>query len=154
MDLAIFGRNIKMLVISSMSNSFSKSSSLSWKCPTMMTRHRPRSSRTLDWLHSRGMRPQSPVGKKRTMRQTPPNIRNSSSFSTILPLLPHSCWYPFCYSSLWLVLCFVSLTYSTAGCPKTLLTCGVFRSYIFIFFCSWLSVYDAQPMNWCLFLDE
>ena len=74
------------------------------------------------------------TGEKRAMRQTPPNIRNFSSFSTILPLLPHSCWYPFCYSSLWLVLCSVSLTYSTVGCPKTLLTCGVIRSFIVLLF--------------------
>ena len=57
-----------------------------------------------------------------------------STWSTaILPLLPHSCWYPSCYSSLWFVLCSVSLTYSTLGCPKTLLTCGVIRSYNFDF---------------------
>ena len=37
---------------------------------------------------------------------------------------------PFCFSSLWIVLCFVSLTYSTVGCPKTLLTCGVIRLYL------------------------
>ena len=30
---------------------------------------------------------------------------------------------------LWFVLCSVSLTYSTLGCPKTLLTCGVIRSF-------------------------
>ena len=83
------------------------------------------------------MRPQSPVGKKRTMRQTPPNIRSFSSFSTMLPLLPHSSWYPFCFSSLWIVLCSVSLTYSTVGCPKTLLTCGVIRSYNLLLLLLW-----------------
>ena len=55
--------------------------------------------------------------------------RRSTWSTAILPLLPHSCWYPSCYSSLWFVLCSVALTYSTLGCPKTLLTCGVIRSY-------------------------
>ena len=65
------------------------------------------------------------------------SLRKSfSSFSTILPLLPHSSWYPFCFSSLWIVLCSVSLAYSTGGCPKTLLTCGVIRSFNF-FLPSW-----------------
>ena len=118
-----------MLVISSMSNSFQQQLFSVLKCPNMMTRHCPRSSRTLGWPHSRGMRPQPPVGKMRTMGPTVPNIRNFSSFSTILPLLPHSCWCPCCYSSLWIVLCSVSLTFSTIGCPKTLLTCGVIWFY-------------------------
>ena len=63
---------------------------------------------------------------------TSSHIGRCSTWSTaILPLLPHSCWYPSCYSLLWFVLCSVSLTYSTLGCPKTLLTCGVIRSYNF-----------------------
>ena len=60
------------------------------------------------------------------------NTGRYSIWSTaILAFLPHSCWYPFCYSSLWIVLSSVLLTYSIVGCPKTLLTCGVIRSYNF-----------------------
>ena len=60
------------------------------------------------------------------------NTGRCSTWSTaILALLRHTCWYPFCYSSLGIVLCSVSLTYSTVGCPKTLLTCGVIWSYNF-----------------------
>ena len=73
----------------------------------------------------------SPWGQKLPSHthHTLSNIQSFSSFSTILPLLPHSSWYPFCFSSLWIVLCSVSLTYSTVGCPKTLLTCRVIWSF-------------------------
>ena len=66
-----------------------------------------------------------------------------STWSTaILPLLPHSCWYPSCYSSLWLVLCSVSLTYSTLGCPKALLTCGVvIPAYIHIYIYTYIYIH-------------
>ena len=63
---------------------------------------------------------------------TSSNTGRCSTWSTaILALLPHSCWYPFCYSLLRIVLCSVLLTYSTVGCPKTLLACGVVRFYNF-----------------------
>ena len=65
-----------------------------------------------------------------TIYATSSNTGRCSTCSTaILALLPHSCWYPFCCSPLWIVLCSGSLAYSTVGCPKALLTCGVIRSY-------------------------
>ena len=69
-----------------------------------------------------------------TMYTTSSHTGSCSTWSTaILSLLPHSCWYPSCYSSLWFLLCSVSLTFSTLGCRKTLLTCGVIRSYNYCF---------------------
>ena len=54
-----------------------------------------------------------------TIHTTSSHTGRCTTWSTaILPLLPLSCWYPCCYSSLWIVLCSVSLTYSTVGCPK------------------------------------
>ena len=71
-----------------------------------------------------------------TIYKTPSTQHHQTVAGAALGALPY---YPFCLiptDSLWIVLCSVSLTYSTVGCPKTLLSCGVSRSYNFEVFCS------------------
>ena len=70
-----------------------------------------------------------------TIHATTSTLHHQTLAGAALGALPS---YPFClipadspFSSLWIVLCFVSLTYSIVGWPKTLLTCGVIRSNYF-----------------------
>ena len=61
------------------------------------------------------------------------NLTPSASF-LLIPL--------FVFLRCGLFFVFVLLTYSTVGCPKTLLTCGVIRSYFF-FKCCYVDIYGA-----------
>ena len=72
-----------------------------------------------------------------TIYTTPSTLNHSILAGAAVGALPS---YPFCFIPAdtplvilrFLVYCSVSLTYSTLGCLKTLLICGVIRSYNFV----------------------